>query len=48
MADLRIGMLGAKTGETIDIKVARTNNKKDQELVFKVELTTPPATPPHP
>jgi uncharacterized iron-regulated protein len=48
MADLRIGMLGAKTGQTIDIKVARKKNKKDQELVFKVELTTPPAPPPHP
>jgi aminopeptidase N len=49
MADLRIAMLGAKSGETIDIKVVRTKREKDQELVCKVELTLPPAAlSPHP
>lgn len=47
MADLRIAMLGTTTGETIDIKVVRKKDN-DNELLFKVELTLPPPSPPHP
>jgi uncharacterized iron-regulated protein len=48
MVDLRIAMLGTTTGETIDIKVARKKDNDDHELLFKVELTIPPTSPPHP
>ncbi len=48
MADLRIAMLGAKAGETIDIKVLRRKSGEDLELLCKVKLTTPPAPLPQP
>jgi aminopeptidase N len=48
MADLRIAMLGTNAGETIDIKVVRTKGAEKLELLFKVELTIPPASQPHP
>lgn len=48
MADLRIAMLGTTTGETINIKVVRKKDNNDHELLFKVELTIPPTSPPHP
>jgi len=46
MADLRIAMLDAKAGETIDIKVIRTKGGEDAELLCKVELTIPPSPMP--
>jgi uncharacterized iron-regulated protein len=48
MADLRIAMLDAKAGVTIDIKVIRTKSGEDVELLHKVELTIPPSPMPHP
>lgn len=46
MADLRIAMVLAKAGDTIDIKVIRGTGNEDQELSFKVELTIPPPSVP--
>jgi len=48
MADLRIAMLDTKAGDIIDIKVIREKDNDEIELLFKVELTIPPASPPHP
>ncbi len=48
MADLRIAMLDAKAGATIDIKVVRTKEGEDLELLCKVELTIPPPPMPQP
>jgi uncharacterized iron-regulated protein len=48
MADLRIAMLDARAGETVDIKVIRKKGDADQEHLIKVELTTTPSAQPHP
>lgn len=48
MADLRIAMLDARAGETVDIKVIRKKDGTDREHLIKVELTTPPSSPAHP
>jgi len=48
MADVRIALLGTKTGETIDVKVLRKNSGKNREITYKVELTVPQASQPHP
>ncbi|GAB6192231.1 ChaN family lipoprotein [Desulfocastanea catecholica] len=48
MADLRIAMLDAKAGETVDIKVVRSKGDEGVELLYKVELTLPPAPLPQP
>ncbi|MGB3225954.1 MAG: ChaN family lipoprotein [Desulforhopalus sp.] len=48
MADLRIAMLDARAGETVDIKVIRKKSSADQELLIEVELTTPPSSQAHP
>jgi membrane-associated protease RseP (regulator of RpoE activity) len=48
MADLRIAMLDARAGETVDIKVIRKKGSADQEHLIKVELTTPPSSKAHP
>jgi uncharacterized iron-regulated protein len=48
MADLRIAMLDAGAGETVDIKVTRKKGGADQEHLIKVELTTTPSAQPHP
>lgn len=48
MADLRIALLDAGAGKTVDIKVIREKGGADQEHLIKVELTTPPSSPAHP
>jgi len=48
MADLRIAMLGTRTGDTIEVRVIRESDNEEVELLFKVELTSPPASQPHP
>jgi aminopeptidase N len=48
MADLKIAMFDTKEGEIINIKVVRKKDSENRELLFKVELTIPPATQPHP
>lgn len=48
MADLRIAMLDAGAGETVEIKVIRKKGGAEQENLIKVELTTAPSSPAHP
>ncbi len=50
MSDVRIAMLGTGIGDSIDVKILRLKGKggKDREHLFKVELTAPPMSQPHP
>lgn len=48
MADLRIAMLGTKEGQTIDVRIKRSEKSQNRELLLPVELTTPPVPQPHP
>lgn len=47
MADLRIAMFGTNAGDNIEIKVIRKKDGESRELLYKVELTIPPATQPN-
>ncbi len=48
MADLRIAMLGASVGQTIDVSIMRSEDGQDRRLLLHVVLTVPPTGQPHP
>ncbi len=48
MSDVRIAMLGTRIGDTIDVRIIRPKEGKDREHLYKVELTAPPISQPHP
>ena len=48
MADLRIAMLGTEEGQTIAVKIKRSEKNHDRVLLLHVKLTIPPVAQPHP
>lgn len=48
MADLKIAMIDSTKGDSIDLKIRRTENESTRIISFKVELSLPPALPLHP
>jgi len=48
MADLRIAMLGTRSGDTVEIKILRSENNEPIEKTFPVELSNPRQPMMHP
>jgi len=48
MSDVRIAMLGTRSGQTIEVKVERAADENVRQLTVKVELTSPTSSPHHP